>query len=132
MWNGENALVLMIYPRVGTHEKPIDISPDSVTRENRELKAILDTATDGVLMLDRTGRIIFANRSAEALFGYDSADFTEPSFGDLFAPESRRLALEHLDRRTQQWCGCPGRRLRRDRTCAPRRAGSASYHYGLH
>ncbi|MGA7530495.1 MAG: PAS domain-containing protein [Pseudolabrys sp.] len=98
MWNGENALVLMIDPRVGTHEKPIDISPDSVTRENRELKAILDTATDGVLMLDRTGRIIFANRSAEALFGYDSADFTEHPFGDLLAPESRRLALEHLDR----------------------------------
>jgi PAS domain S-box-containing protein len=98
MWNGENALVLMIDPRVGTNEKPIGISPDSVTRENRELKAILDTATDGVLMLDRTGRIIFANRSAEALFGYESADFTEHSFGDLLAPESRRLALDHLDR----------------------------------
>ncbi len=98
MWNGENALVLMIDPRVGTREKPIDISSDSVTRENRELKAILDTATDGVLMLDRTGRIIFANRSAEALFGYESGDFTEHSFGDLLAPESRRLALEHLDR----------------------------------
>jgi PAS domain S-box-containing protein len=98
MWNGENALVLMIDPRVGTNEKPIGISPDSVTRENRELKAILDTATDGVLMLDRTGRIIFANRSAEALFGYESADFTAHSFGDLLAPESRRLALEHLDR----------------------------------
>jgi PAS domain S-box-containing protein len=49
-------------------------------------------------MLDHTGRIIFANRSAEALFGYDSADFTEHPFGDLLAPESRRLALEHLDR----------------------------------
>ena len=98
MWNGENALVLMIDPCIGTNEKPIGISPDSVTRENRELKAILDTATDGVLMLDRTGRIIFANRSAEALFGYESADFTEHSFGDLLAPESRRLALDHLDR----------------------------------
>ena len=98
MWNGENVLVLMIDPRVGTHEKPIDVSPDSVTRENRELRAILDTATDGVLMLDRAGRIIFANRSAEALFGYESADFTEHSFNDLLAPESRPLALEHLDR----------------------------------
>jgi len=51
-----------------------------------------------LLMLDRAGRIIFANRSAEALFGYESADFTEHSFGDLLAPESRRLALDHLDR----------------------------------
>jgi PAS domain S-box-containing protein len=97
-WNGDNALVLMIDPRVGTQEKPIDVPLHSVARENRELRAILDTATDGVLMLDRSGRIIFANRSAEALFGYEPADFTEHSFGDLLAPESRRSASEHLDR----------------------------------
>ena len=40
--------------------------------ENDELKAILDTATDGVLVLDRAGRVLSANRSAEALFGYDA------------------------------------------------------------
>ena len=62
----------------------------------RELRAILDTATDGVLVIDRTGRILSANRSAQALFGY--FDLTEHSLGDLLAPESRRPALEHLER----------------------------------
>ncbi len=67
-------------------------------QENQELRAILDTATDGVLVLDRAGRVLSANRSAEALFGYDAADFTEITFGDLFAPESRRSVLDYLER----------------------------------
>jgi PAS domain S-box-containing protein len=106
-WSNENALVLMINPEAESNEKPADTSPRSadadaslrsLEKENRELKAILDTATDGVLVLDPAGRIVSANRSAEALFGYESADFPGRSFGDLLAPESRRLALERLDR----------------------------------
>ncbi|HEY6859083.1 MAG TPA: PAS domain-containing protein [Pseudolabrys sp.] len=98
VWNNENALVLMIDTRVGSDEKSADTSPHHAESENRELKAILDTATDGILVIDRTGRIISANRSAEALFGYEPAEFIGCSFGDLLAPECRHSALEHLDR----------------------------------
>src|SRR5690606_24326368 len=35
----------------------------------RELETILDTATDGVSLLDRDARILNANHSAQALFG---------------------------------------------------------------
>jgi PAS domain S-box-containing protein len=49
-------------------------------------------------MLDRAGRVLSANRSAEALFGYEAAEIVELSFGDLFAPESRRGVLDYLDR----------------------------------
>jgi PAS domain S-box-containing protein len=66
--------------------------------ENDELKSVLDTATDGVLVLDRAGRVLSANRSAEALFGYEATEIAELSFGDLFAPESRRSVLDYLDR----------------------------------
>lgn len=96
-WNNENALVLMIDTRAGSNEKPADVQSPQVDRENRELKAILDTATDGVLVLDRTGRILSANRSAEALFGCEPADFANHSLSDLLAPESRRSALDHLN-----------------------------------
>ena len=42
--------------------------------EARELRSILDTAIDGVVLLDREGRIISVNRSAEALFGIRAAN----------------------------------------------------------
>jgi PAS domain S-box-containing protein len=51
-----------------------------------------------MLVLDRAGRILSASRSAEALFGYEAAEIGELSFGDLFAPESRRSVLDYLDR----------------------------------
>ena len=99
-WNNESALVLMINTQVVSEErsKATETSLRRAKEENHELRAILDTATDGVLVLDRAGRVLSANRSAEALFGYDAADFTELTFGDLFAPESRRSVLDYLER----------------------------------
>ncbi len=64
---------------------------------SRELHSILDTATDGVLLLDRQGRIQSMNRSAEALFGYDSHELEGESFTRLFAPESHRAATDYLE-----------------------------------
>jgi PAS domain S-box-containing protein len=64
---------------------------------NRELHSILDTATDGVLLLDRQGRIQSMNRSAEALFGYDSHELEGENFTRLFAPESHRAAIDYLE-----------------------------------
>jgi PAS domain S-box-containing protein len=100
LWNNENALVLMIntQPVADDRSKAAEMSLRRVEEENHELRAILDTATDGVLVLDRAGRVLSANRSAEALFGYEAADFAELSFGDLFAPESRRAVLDYLER----------------------------------
>ena len=97
-WNNENALVLMISTQAVAEDRGKAMSLRRLENENDELKSILDTATDGVLVLDRAGRILSASRSAEALFGYEAAEIAELSFGDLFAPESRRSVLDYLDR----------------------------------
>jgi PAS domain S-box-containing protein len=100
-WSGENALVLMINTQAREDAAPRAAADAALRRlesENSELKAVLDTATDGVLMLDRAGRILAANRSAEALFGYEARELVEMSLGDLFAVESRRSVLDALER----------------------------------
>ncbi|MDR6952795.1 PAS domain S-box-containing protein [Ancylobacter sp. 3268] len=63
----------------------------------RELRAILDTATDGVVLIDAAGVILSMNRPAEALFGFDSAEVQGETFTLLFAPESQRAAVDYLD-----------------------------------
>jgi PAS domain S-box-containing protein len=63
----------------------------------RELASILDTAADGVIVLDEAGRILALNRSAEALFGYDQREVAGESLTVLLASESRDLALDYLD-----------------------------------
>ncbi len=99
-WNNENALVLMLNTQGAAAEPPDKVAEQLrlFEAENHELSTILDTATDGVVILDRAGRVLSANRSAQALFGYDKNDIAELSLGDLFAPESRRPLLDHLDR----------------------------------
>ena len=97
-WDNESALVLMISTQAVAEDRGTTMSLRRLESENDELKSILDTATDGVLVLDRGARVLSANRSAEALFGYEAAEFAELTFGDLFAPESRRSVLDYLDR----------------------------------
>jgi PAS domain S-box-containing protein len=63
----------------------------------RELTSILDTATDGIIVLDDAGRILSLNRSAEALFGYDQREVAGESVTMLLAAESQSLALDYLE-----------------------------------
>jgi PAS domain S-box-containing protein len=97
-WNGESALALVLMRAAADdRQKAAELALRRAESETRELLSILDTATDGVIVLDRTGQILTGNRSAEALFGYDSHELTQLSFAELFAPESERTALDYLD-----------------------------------
>jgi len=62
----------------------------------RELETLLDTAADGVVVVDPVGRIGSANSRAGMLFGCDAAELTSRTFADLFAADSRATALEYL------------------------------------
>jgi PAS domain S-box-containing protein len=104
-WEGESALVLMLAnANAPTNGRPAatDTVSDTDLREAkaeaRELRAILDTATDGVVVLDREGRVISINRSAETLFGYESRELNGLPFAGLLAPESQRVAFDAIDR----------------------------------
>jgi|KBSSwiStaDraftv2_1062776.scaffolds.fasta_scaffold01389_4 PAS domain S-box-containing protein len=96
-WSGESALALMIETQLGAGGKQAE-TPQQGEEEIRELRAILDTATDGVLILDSSARVLSGNRSAQALFGYDAGELGALSLSDLLVPESHRLVLEHLER----------------------------------
>ena len=100
-WQGESALMLVLL-RTAADERLRDaeIALRASDSEVRELKAILDTATDGVIVVDRDGLILTFNRSAEALFGYDYSEIARRPFTELFAPESERAARDYLDRLT--------------------------------
>ncbi len=106
-WHAENALVLMINTQAPPLEDTARAASDAAAlhrleTENNELNAILDTATDGVLVLDHGGRVLSANRSAAALFGYEPGELAERSLPELLAPESRQPVLNALERLAQQ------------------------------
>jgi PAS domain S-box-containing protein len=91
-WDGEPA-DLMVIRKASSMEAP----PPPQDSRVHELEAILDTATDGVIVLNETGRILSLNRSAEALFGYDERAVAGDAITVLLAPESHMVALDYLE-----------------------------------
>ena len=89
-WNGEPAHALVTVPNPGEGAKL-----ELAQAELAELKCILDTATDGVILLNAQGLIASANSKAAALFGYE--DLAGRAFSDLFAPESVAAAHNDVD-----------------------------------
>ena len=70
---------------------------DQSADEARELRAILETATDGVAVLGVDGNILSLNRSGEALFGCDRTQVIGKPFLDLFAAHNQNLAAEYFE-----------------------------------
>ncbi|MBL8586892.1 MAG: PAS domain S-box protein, partial [Methylobacteriaceae bacterium] len=100
-WEGEPASMLTVRRsldgELGGKVKTLEMELRARQSEARELHTILDTATDGVVVLDEEGRILALNRSAEALFGYDQNEVAGDNFALLFAPQSQRSAADYLD-----------------------------------
>ncbi|MDQ0392700.1 PAS domain-containing sensor histidine kinase [Labrys monachus] len=93
-WCGESALLISVRrPAAAANDEKLRFAE----RKADELQAVLDTATDGVVILDVEGRIISINRSAEALFGYEQREVAGKDLLLLFAPESHRAAFDYLD-----------------------------------
>lgn len=89
-WASRKALMFAI--------RPVEESAADARLKERveELTAILDTATDGVVLIRPDGSIRSVNRSAEALFGFESEELVGKPFTTLFAVESQRSAADYL------------------------------------
>jgi PAS domain S-box-containing protein len=100
-WDGSPATLTSLR-RASDHpvfqqQKALELDLLAARVELRELHSVLETATDGVILLDSTGRILHLNRSAEALFGFDQNEIAGESITILLEPESHIAALDYLE-----------------------------------
>ncbi|CCV11817.1 PAS domain S-box protein [Mesorhizobium sp. STM 4661] len=106
-WRTGKALMLVVR-RSGDDDAPpaaLHAAADDQTQPDipelkariAEMRTIIDTATDGVVLIGRDGTIRSISRPAEALFGFDSDEVTGKPFVSLFAIESQRAARDYLD-----------------------------------
>ncbi len=61
-----------------------------------ELRAILDTAADGIITLDANSNIHTFSAGAEAIFGYRIAEVAGKPLAQLLVPESRKVMNDYL------------------------------------
>ena len=99
-WDGLPATLLSLRSAVdrvaASRTKELETRLRERDGEARELHTILDTATDGIVILDPDNGILSLNRSAEALFGCDGADVSGQPFETLVADESRGVLADYL------------------------------------
>lgn len=99
-WGQGSALLLSLKPREPAEPleapEPDSRRLDELDARLAEMRTIIDTATDGVVLIAADGTIRSISRPAEALFGLDSAEVEGRPFETLFAMESHRAALDYL------------------------------------
>ena len=87
-------------PKTDAVAEALKAVPEPVERgapvADDELRAILDTATDGIITLDKSGNIHTFSAGAEAIFGYRIAEVADKPFSDLLSAESRKIVRDYL------------------------------------
>lgn len=100
-WDGGSATLISMRRAVeleqGKALRSVALDLKRVRSEAAELRAILDTATDGVLTLDAHGIVLSLNGAAEALFGVKQNEVVGESFTRLLVNESHAQALDYLE-----------------------------------
>ncbi|MBP1853541.1 PAS domain-containing sensor histidine kinase [Rhizobium halophytocola] len=104
-WDTTNALMMSLVPlepaAATPSEAPAPAPGDAgelarLRVEVEEMRSILETATDGVVLISTEGEIRSMNRSASALFDYDGEEIRGKPFVTLFAHESQKAILDYL------------------------------------
>jgi hypothetical protein len=78
--------------------KEAALSEAALTRSEATARAVLESASEGILLIDATGRITLVNPAAERMFGYDPAELQGQSLEILLPDRIRDAHLEHRAR----------------------------------
>lgn len=97
-WNGETAMLLSMQ---NMPPATIELHDEAVENRIEEMNAVLDIATDGIVVIDADGIIERMNAGAEALFGYSSSEKERELFTSLFTQSTREDAAIYLDELAQ-------------------------------
>jgi PAS domain S-box-containing protein len=95
-WDGETALALILNSPQKDRSTATEEALEAANVKIATLNAALNAMTDGVIVLDRDARILFANRAAHVLFDF-GPDKVQGLLSDVLAPESERSAVRFLD-----------------------------------
>lgn len=75
--------------------------PHNPTMESQFVRAVLETATDAVIVIDHRGVVEIANSAAERLFGYQAAELIGRNVGMLMPPAEQAAHDAYITRYLQ-------------------------------
>ncbi|AGA64169.1 putative two-component sensor histidine kinase protein [Liberibacter crescens BT-1] len=109
LWEGQKLLSLTVVPLIEEYEyhEPNNIAPKYEKRikayihaletEITQLNSILETASNGIVIISPDRKIQSINHPATLLFNYTSEEINGKSFTILFSSESQKIITDYLD-----------------------------------
>ena len=69
---------------------------DALKRSEEKFRKLLESASEGILLIDHHGRIILINRIAQEIFGYSQAELADQPINTLLPPDLRERHDQHF------------------------------------
>jgi PAS domain S-box-containing protein len=89
-----------MYPQLHAERKNLARAVRMLSRSQARTRAVIESALDGIILLDVDGKIEILNATAERMFGCAQKDVAGKPFVDVFAaPSSRDMLSQTLSRR---------------------------------
>lgn len=79
-------------------------TPQARETDDRQYRALVESADDAIVRLDNAGRFLFANRRMHEMLGYSAVDLGRLRFDDLLSPRDAEVFSSQLTRTV----GAPG------------------------
>src|SRR5690606_10386222 len=96
-WPGGPVRQLVFTPRNTPLPDRNSLSEDVWAPSDATLRTILETATDGIIILERDGTIRSFNAGAQAIFGYEARETVGRPIGAFLNSESAKTVKDYLD-----------------------------------
>ncbi len=94
-WNGQPTFAIVL-ANTDADETTYEAALRRAEGELRDMRRILDAATDAVMVIDCNGCILSSNRGGEVLFDRSRRELEGAEFVSLLAPQSRSLLADAL------------------------------------
>lgn len=89
VYRGTTALLFVCHTHEGSAAASID---------DRQYRALVESADDAIVRLDNAGRFLFANRCARELFGYSAVELGHMRLDDVAVARERRMLNDNFTR----------------------------------
>ena len=76
----------------------IELQNREIQRSEERFRNLVETAQEGIISADKSGRILLMNETAELIFGYAHEETGTMHFSRLFVPDRNQDLQESLDR----------------------------------
>ncbi|HEY3489282.1 MAG TPA: PAS domain S-box protein [Candidatus Deferrimicrobiaceae bacterium] len=109
---------------------------EALRHSEERFRSVVDTAHDGILLIDGQGRVVFWNQAAEAIFGYTAAEAGGRDLTFIIPEASRDRHLERFARLRGEEEGAPPGKVttvegvRKDGSAIPLELSLASWRGG--